>query len=230
MKSYYINLESRKDRLESFSSEFKKVRSLFVDGCDRIEAIKFNKDPFQNHFYAGKASCSASHAKAIRKAIEDGYTKFTIFEDDAVFDELKTENFITSYDSLPENFDLFYWGCVFQKSGSMYIPDKRKKSAENYSETLYKVNSAGTAHAITYSLEFAKFLDEKFFPKSYDTTSWVEWQKRYTCYDHWLKFEGVNFKFFSPKFIYSSQYDNYSDIDGEFSKRDVVIRNSISEI
>ena len=112
----------------------------------------------------------------------------------------------------------------------MYISDKSKKSAENYSETLYKVNSAGTTHAITYSLEFAKFLDEKFFPKSYDTKSWVEWQKKYICYDHWLKFEGSNFKFFSPKFIYSSQYDNYSDIDEEFSKRDVIIRNSISEI
>tara|TARA_B100001093_G_scaffold135533_3_gene128032 strand:- start:7829 stop:8509 length:681 start_codon:yes stop_codon:yes gene_type:complete len=226
MKSYYINLESRKDRLESFSSEFKKIRSLFVDGCDRIEAIKFSED---NVSY-NKAACSASHAKAIRKAIQHGSTKFTIFEDDVVFDESKTEDFIISHDSLPENFDLFYWGCVLQKSGSVYIPDKNKRGAENHSDTLYKVNSAGSAHAITYSLEFAKFLDENLFPKSYDMTSWVEWQKENICYDHWLKFQGFNFNFFSPKFIYASQYDNHSDIDGKFSNRDVVIKNSFLDI
>jgi GR25 family glycosyltransferase involved in LPS biosynthesis len=226
MKSYYINLKSRKDRLESFSSQFKKVRNLFVDDCDRIEAIKFSE---YNVSY-NKAACSASHAKAIRKAIQNGFARFTIFEDDVVFDESKTEDFITSYNSLPENFDLFYWGCVFQKSGSMYLPDKNKKSAENYSDTLYKLNSAGSAHAITYSLEFAKLLDENLFPKSYDRKSWIEWQKHFICYDHWLKFQGFNFNFFSPKFIYASQYNNYSDIDGKFSDRDSVIKNSISQI
>jgi len=226
MKSYYINLKSRKDRLQSFSNQFEKVRDFFSDGCERIEAIKFKA---QNVYY-NKAACSASHAKAIRRAVRDGHSKFTIFEDDVVFDESKTKDFISSYNSLPEDFDLLYWGCVLQQSGSVYIPNPEKKSIEDYSDNLYKVNSAGCAHAITYSLEFAKLLSEKLFPKTYDVNTWMEWQKNNICYDHWLKFQGFNHNFFCPKFIYASQYDNYSDIDEKFSQRDSVIKKSFLDI
>jgi GR25 family glycosyltransferase involved in LPS biosynthesis len=75
---YYINLDHRTDRREQIESELKRFNLPFT----RIPAIK--------HKF-GLLGCNKSHLIAITKAIEAGYERILICEDDMMWTVLKEE-------------------------------------------------------------------------------------------------------------------------------------------
>ena len=74
-KVFVINLERRKDRLEQFTEEYKKI--IDDNKLERFDAI-YRPDH-------GCLGCTLSHLEVVKQAKERGYKKIIIFEDDFQF-------------------------------------------------------------------------------------------------------------------------------------------------
>ena len=74
-KVFVINLERRKDRLEEFTEEYKKI--IDDNKLERFDAI-YRPDH-------GCLGCTLSHLEVVKQAKERGYKKIIIFEDDFQF-------------------------------------------------------------------------------------------------------------------------------------------------
>ena len=71
---YFINLEHRKDRLDSITDVLKI-----------IDPKKLNRIPAVYNPYRGIAGCTLSHIAVLEKFIESGLNHCIIFEDDFIF-------------------------------------------------------------------------------------------------------------------------------------------------
>lgn len=92
IKTYVINLEKRKDRLELLNIPFK---------WERFNAIEENP---------GYVGCLKSHQEVIKKSIELDLDKVLIFEDDVELCENFENKFNDIIQKLPNNWDLLYLG------------------------------------------------------------------------------------------------------------------------
>ncbi|MEM8629443.1 MAG: hypothetical protein AAGF04_05195 [Chlamydiota bacterium] len=100
----YINLAERTDRRASIESELEKME-VPVEKITRIEA---------HSSINGTRGCALSHIKALDCALENGWNRFLILEDDLVF--LQPKEVVWAYIARFEQFislhdwDLFYLG------------------------------------------------------------------------------------------------------------------------
>lgn len=77
-KLYFINLDSREDRLKQFLAE---VKDLDLE-IERVPAI---------YHKIGAVGCARSHIKALNLALEQGHDEVIIAEDDNVFERYPSE-------------------------------------------------------------------------------------------------------------------------------------------
>lgn len=107
-KAYYINLDSRTDRRESFETRIAK-HNLEVE---RFSAILI--DPIEGHEDKNrhfKEGCLQSHIEIVRLAKEQGLDNILIFEDDCSFAKDFTNKATQIANQLyNEEWDLFYLG------------------------------------------------------------------------------------------------------------------------
>ena len=102
-KIYYINLEHRKDRKESFEREIRKLDPE-MKKTERIDAV------LQKPGWIGVGK---SQIIALEKALEGDYNNVLIFEDDFIFQEeeckiLPTiENFLKNF----KDYNMFMLSC-----------------------------------------------------------------------------------------------------------------------
>lgn len=79
-KGYYINLDRRPDRRESFEEEVKRVGlEGFFERVSAEDSIN-EKDPIKKHNY-----CGLSYKKLLSRIYEEGYERVLILEDDMYF-------------------------------------------------------------------------------------------------------------------------------------------------
>jgi len=112
-KIYLLNLFKRKDRLEKSTSKLNQLgveHQVFngVDGSVMSHIWRKMDNPnFTNPNYLG---CAVSHLSIYKDAIESGYSKILIIEDD----NLIHKNIQQIFDNLqiPEWSDLFYLGYI----------------------------------------------------------------------------------------------------------------------
>lgn len=125
-KAYYINLDSRTDRRESFETRIAK-HNLEVERFSAIipEPIKDHVDK-NRHF---KEGCIKSHIEIVRLAKEQGLDNVLIFEDDCLFAKDFTNKATQIANKLyNEEWDLFYLGgepngdCPVKKDGVRFAP------------------------------------------------------------------------------------------------------------
>ena len=106
--SFVINLEARKDRLESFLTFLpEKFRGVQV-----FKAVNGNKCRHPAWWGAGPGAwgCYKSHLSILEQAISSDLPSYMVFEDDCEFDpdfDKKYESFINS---IPMDWDMFYLG------------------------------------------------------------------------------------------------------------------------
>jgi hypothetical protein len=103
-KAYCINLDRRTDRWEDAQKEFERV-GIEVS---RLSAVDGKSYTFQNTLKAGAYGCKLSHLKVLTKAVNKGYEKIFIAEDDIVFDDNFNEKFDNVSKNIPSNWDLIY--------------------------------------------------------------------------------------------------------------------------
>lgn len=96
---YYINLDRRTDRLEQCWEEFSKHS---ISGVERISGVEHSNPA---------VGCHLSHAKIFADALESGYDRILIFEDDVEFFPNAVHNLQTALRELPPNWEMFYLGA-----------------------------------------------------------------------------------------------------------------------
>jgi GR25 family glycosyltransferase involved in LPS biosynthesis len=94
-KIYCINLDRRTDRWESAQKEFEK-HGIVVD---RISAVE-----------GGAQGLIETNKRIFRNAIVKGYNSILILEDDVEFIEDLQNKFKEAYSSVPENWNMLYFG------------------------------------------------------------------------------------------------------------------------
>jgi glycosyl transferase family 25 len=113
---FYINLAHRTDRKEQLLSELKKME---VDPS-KIMRIEAHYDPLHGH-----RGCAISHHMALVMAIEKGYERPLILEDDFVFSVSKEElnNSLSDFESLLDNWDVLMLGGNAESYKATFHPN-----------------------------------------------------------------------------------------------------------
>jgi len=173
-KIYCINLPSRKDRWRNCLLQFAKYN--ISNNLQKFDGVIYNNALFNKKENA-HLGCWFSHYKILKHAQAMHYNKILILEDDFVFnvEPEKMNNQLTScINELPQNWDLFYLGAYFVK-GYDY------QAKINYSNSLYKVNTAFCTHSICYSEyginKMIKYMERAFLylkdiPSNYESIGW----------------------------------------------------------
>jgi GR25 family glycosyltransferase involved in LPS biosynthesis len=146
-KIFCINLDSRSDRWESATEEFKK-HSLQVERIPGIDGSKMNLD-FPSEIKEGAVGCALSQFFAIKYAKQLGLNKFLLLEDDIEFDENINELFSQYIHEVPSNWDMLYLGG--QHFHGMNL--------QQVSEHVYKCEYTLAAHSVAFnSTVFDRFI------------------------------------------------------------------------
>lgn len=205
-KIYCINLPYRKDRWETCLSQFKKYN--ISNNLEKFDGIVYNNASF-NRKQNAHLGCWFSHYTVLKHAQAMDYNKILILEDDFIFNiEPEDMNLKLNccVNELPQNWDLFYLGAYFVK-GYDY------EAKVNYSNNLYKANTAFGNHSISYSksginkmicyMEKA-FLNLYSIPSNYESICWFyvkEFLYENNCY--------------ASKEFLCGQEKGFSDIEGK---------------
>jgi GR25 family glycosyltransferase involved in LPS biosynthesis len=211
-KIVYINLDSRKDRLEQAQTEFSKYNitaERFPAVCMSIEesneitrnggatwdinVVKMSQDELERKIRAQR-SCTKSHIEIIKKAKKDGTRNILIFEDDVIFNDEIDLNFElrNCLSELQEKqWDLFVIGCnprtPFKMDGK-YLA----KLGGFYNAHAVLVNNTAYDEIIKFSFNTHIVIDQFYFGMSIEN----------------------RFKVYTPKIPLAYQRDSFSDIEG----------------
>jgi len=142
-----INLDRRKDRWEESQLQFSK-HNIKVK---RYSAVDGNPMGWDSKNFAGKRTslngamgCIASHTEVYQLAKENGWKNVLIIEDDCDFIENLNEIFEKSIKTLPNDWDLLYFGGVHETRNGKFIPEKFNeyfvKAKRIITTTCYAVN------------------------------------------------------------------------------------------
>lgn len=153
IKTFYcINLRPNEQRWRDSVTQFLSVGIPWVS-----REVKDEPDEVTGNRWIG---FNHSHYDTIKKGYETGQV-FCIFEDDIMFDR-NYKNLESSFDQLPEDFDLLYLGANIVGSDvtvwDMPLP---------YSSHLAILRNSWQTHAIVYSQKGAKYVLDNFDPNTF---------------------------------------------------------------
>jgi GR25 family glycosyltransferase involved in LPS biosynthesis len=111
MKSFFINLDERIDRAETFKERTKNF-SLNIERFSAIKLDVSNNDNYNDPLSHTKIACTLSHKKIIEYCIKNNIESVLIFEDDCFFvDEFEKKfNIVLNELKTINDFDILYLG------------------------------------------------------------------------------------------------------------------------
>lgn len=147
-KTFCINLDSRPDRWQSATEEFKK-HSLQVERISGIDGSKMNLD-FPQEIKEGAVGCALSQLFAIKYAKQLGLNNFLLLEDDVQFEDDINNVFEDYVKEVPEDWDMLYLG------GQHY----HGMNLQKISEHVYKCEYTLAAHSVAFkSTVYDRFIN-----------------------------------------------------------------------
>ncbi|KAJ3225588.1 hypothetical protein HK099_006528 [Clydaea vesicula] len=121
---YVINLDGRRDRLETMNKIFKKLNAKFT----RVAGIDKHSDELKKKMKELNAdsqkldetglAIKLSHLKALKHAEKHGYERFLVLEDDVDLDLMVGELLPLMLAKLPEDWGIYY--LTYTKNASPY--------------------------------------------------------------------------------------------------------------
>lgn len=177
-KIYYINLDSRKDRLKSINSELSRNKIL----AERVSGVVPEFSPPNSKITKEEFGCSLSHISIWKDIVKKQIPIACILEDDILFKEHFPILFNRATQNLPKNWDMIYlcgnnyFGldkfneylfrtrgtlttCAYIVSENMcskildYVGDALSKPIDSYLAELHKVtNSYITVPSLAYQM------------------------------------------------------------------------------
>jgi GR25 family glycosyltransferase involved in LPS biosynthesis len=119
-KIFYINLVKDTIRNENMIRQFAQYS---IKNYERIDAINLDTVPniiyyrnfikTQPKYIHGQLSCRASHIKCVNIAVQRGYKKIMILEDDVVFLE-NPNNLLRQNSNILNDWDMLYFGGLIE--------------------------------------------------------------------------------------------------------------------
>ena len=193
-KVYVINLDKDVERLRTIDTSLRK-QGISYQRLQATVGSKVSSDPrltqLCNSFCTdGIKGCALSHHRIWEDALQNGYSRVLVFEDDALipddFDKKVREVMV----SLPESYDVLFLGCqyfcrnetVIEKVGHTLMGT----APEAVNEHVQKVSGSLGAHATIYTQVFMK----KIIQEPIETHIDVQIQRWINKYD--LNAYGLN--------------------------------------
>lgn len=102
-KVYFINLDSRKDRLQSITNQLNHYK---ID-AERITGIIPEKNPYK--ISKGELGCLLSHKQIWTDALDNNYKSVCVLEDDIIFKDYFPIIFNRFIGQVPDNWDMLYF-------------------------------------------------------------------------------------------------------------------------
>ncbi len=123
-KIYVVTLKRATERHEHIQKELSGLHYSFFFGKDKqgfsieeleqaniySEALAKRHHRFNKPMKAGQIGCAWSHAEVYKDAVQNGYEKVLVLEDDVVIDEGTAATFSTALKELPGDWELLYFG------------------------------------------------------------------------------------------------------------------------
>lgn len=113
---YVVNLDRNEERLEHMDSELKRYsieynRFKAVDGTIDVDI----NDKYKNHRkeFRNVVGLLRTHVGIMKDALEKGYEKIMVFEDDVIMCDDFNERFDYYVKNLPDDWQVAYLGCHF---------------------------------------------------------------------------------------------------------------------
>jgi glycosyl transferase family 25 len=190
---YYINLNYRTDRKESFLNEMKKIK-FPEEKISRFQAIKNDR---------GEIGCSRSHIEVLKQFINSNHNNCIIFEDDFMF-QASPEKVKSSFTQLFNN-NIDY--DVVMLAGNTI------NNTPTNLDFLLKVNNCQTASGYIVSKKFAQTLLDNYIEgekllSSHDRSYYPV----YAIDQYWKRLQpNSKWYIFNPSL--GKQIGSYSDIE-----------------
>jgi FkbM family methyltransferase len=121
-KIYYINLKKDVDRNESILKQFhefnitnfKRVDASVLEKLpDRYYWRNFNINSLNEKYILGSLGCRNSHLRIMEDALNNGYDRILIFEDDVLFTQDPNKLLANNINSI-NNWDMLYFGGLIE--------------------------------------------------------------------------------------------------------------------
>jgi GR25 family glycosyltransferase involved in LPS biosynthesis len=163
-KVYVINLDKDRDRLQAIDTVLRK-QGISYERLPATLGSKVSKDSrlttLCNMFCTdGIKGCAISHHRAWEDALQNGYSRILVFEDDAVIPEDFDKKVREVMYNLPDSYEIVFLGCRFfcsNKTSAEHIGHAVMGTApQPFKETIQKVNGSIGAHATIYTSSFMK--------------------------------------------------------------------------
>lgn len=170
-KVWIISLEERKWRVDEVRAQMRKVGWPFVEPMwfQAVEGRRFGGRPKHPSWWAASGpawGCYMSHLTIIRDAIERGYERILVLEDDAVLVEDFRERVWEFLSQLPWFWDLFYLGGQHRPNvGAVRVPVRPISiSSDNRVQSPWDVHRT---HAMAYNRKFLQEAEKFLCTESY---------------------------------------------------------------
>lgn len=141
-KLYYINLDKRTDRLEHLEKNVLPFINFKHIEKERISAVDHTR---YQHISQRGAGCSLSHLKIWKDAIEKGYKKIIVMEDD--FELLEPNNRINDFIEKLETMEFSICNFAY---------NNMKPLLKTEFEGFYRCNNLQTTSCYVANVEFLK--------------------------------------------------------------------------
>ena len=200
-KIYYINLDSRLDRLEQFTQQ---INTYFSGGILEARVERF---PAIQHSH-GLLGCSMSHLEVIKKAKTAGSRYTLVFEDDFEFIVSRDifETNINNFFNLVENNNLDFKVAMLAYNANNHFEITNNDTLETTTDVQtcagYLINSK-------YYDELIQCWEQGI--QLYQTT-WQDWI--YGCDQYWKKLQHEKWYIFKTRI--GKQRAGYSDCGKRF--------------
>jgi|LauGreDrversion4_2_1035121.scaffolds.fasta_scaffold01389_11 glycosyl transferase family 25 len=204
-KTYFINLENRKDRLDQINEQLNKIDleaerfnavNLSQEECDKIGGIRWSGEAeWRNKLIRGQFSCTSSHLEVIKIAKQKNLDKVLILEDDCLFEESFNIKELINNVFNEIKIHNIQWDMLFL--GSNLIAPTSKTD----SQFLVKMQAAYCAHAY--------YVNKSFYDKILE----FDFNKHYTIDVYYNELMPQN-NIFCIKPLLAIQQSSFSDIEG----------------
>lgn len=194
-KIFVINLEERSDRLERVSDvlhfleiPFERFSAIHKDSVVGLFNTFIKRNPESTITRPGYIACLLSHLTVYKIALDRGYKKILILEDDVLVHKNAKALMQTFFKDVPNDWDMIHFG---------YLPlsdDLQTWSHNNFnhikcsSGMLFRSKGLWCCHAYAIKSEFMKETLE--FYNTSDLKDWKEIDR------HFVELQALNFKLF----------------------------------
>ncbi len=119
---YFINLDRRVDRVDRFKERISEatedtfdIDNATIKRFSAVDGYKLDPATYSNSNGAGAEGCKRSHLYIFQECLRNKNSSVLILEDDVVFDNNFSEQFIDFISKVPEDWDMLYLGGNHQR-------------------------------------------------------------------------------------------------------------------